>query len=301
MKSEEPPPPLLLGSWQKLDETEVTGSKGQNPRRQALLLRLSRGVPLPPPIIITHAPPPAHEKGRETIPLTFVATPYLPEELRGAESPVAVTPNLLSWNVTDYYPVAAAAVTNRGASFESRCSSPSESRKLPLPPLAEFTAAGEEKDRPPALDSLARHNNGQRRILVSRGQLPSPAPANGSLFPTLPFSFIGKATFDGGNLSPGVAATVKVAVRSPLFPPKGVFSSRRLSLVDGVWTASKCGLRCQHAVSPPSRRGYGGDDGRAHQWRCLPWFRQAELVVAEHPDSFAIPRHSLPFGPQQLR
>nr|GLL21769.1 hypothetical protein Itr_chr03CG07670 [Ipomoea trifida] len=74
----------------KLDETEVTGSKGENARRQALLLRLSRGVPLPPPIIITHAPPPAHEKGREAIPLTFVATPYLPEELRGAESPVAV-------------------------------------------------------------------------------------------------------------------------------------------------------------------------------------------------------------------
>nr|GLL29822.1 hypothetical protein Itr_chr06CG15600 [Ipomoea trifida] len=60
----------------KLDETEVTGSKGENPRCQALLLRLSRGVPLPPPIIMTHAPPPAHEKGREAIPLTPVATPY---------------------------------------------------------------------------------------------------------------------------------------------------------------------------------------------------------------------------------
>nr|GMD76741.1 hypothetical protein Iba_chr13bCG13100 [Ipomoea batatas] len=60
----------------KLDETDVTGSKGENPRRQALLLRLSRGVPLPPPIIITHAPPPAHKKGREAIPLTSVATPY---------------------------------------------------------------------------------------------------------------------------------------------------------------------------------------------------------------------------------
>nr|GMD47284.1 hypothetical protein Iba_chr10eCG11430 [Ipomoea batatas] len=60
----------------KLDETEVTRSKGENPRRQALLLRLSRGVPLPPPIIITHAPPPANEKGREAIPLTSVATPY---------------------------------------------------------------------------------------------------------------------------------------------------------------------------------------------------------------------------------
>nr|GLL25241.1 hypothetical protein Itr_chr04CG17730 [Ipomoea trifida]GLL25242.1 hypothetical protein Itr_chr04CG17740 [Ipomoea trifida] len=37
-------------------------------------------------------------------------------------------------------------------------------------------------------------------------------------------------------------------------------------------------------------------DGRR---RCLPWFRQAELVVAEHPDGIVIPHPSLPFGSQQ--
>nr|GMD63208.1 hypothetical protein Iba_chr12bCG12660 [Ipomoea batatas] len=72
----------------KLDETEVTGSRGGYSRRQAPLLRLSREVPLPPPIIIAYEPPPAHEKEGRTMPLTFVDTPYLPENLRGADPPV---------------------------------------------------------------------------------------------------------------------------------------------------------------------------------------------------------------------
>nr|GLL17029.1 hypothetical protein Itr_chr01CG08340 [Ipomoea trifida]GLL17030.1 hypothetical protein Itr_chr01CG08350 [Ipomoea trifida] len=73
--------PAIAAAWRTVQEEGDVGYRGKSPEGEQRRCRSS--LRRTSPIIILHAPPPAHEKGRETISLTFMAAPNSPEELRG--------------------------------------------------------------------------------------------------------------------------------------------------------------------------------------------------------------------------
>nr|GLL37693.1 hypothetical protein Itr_chr10CG15190 [Ipomoea trifida] len=71
----------IAAAWRTVQEEGDVGYRGKSPEGEQRRCRSS--LRRTSPIIILHAPPPAHEKGRETISLTFMAAPNSSEELRG--------------------------------------------------------------------------------------------------------------------------------------------------------------------------------------------------------------------------
>nr|GMD47247.1 hypothetical protein Iba_chr10eCG11080 [Ipomoea batatas] len=141
----------------------------------------------------------------------------------------------------------------------------------------------------------------------NRGQLPSPTPANGSLFPTLPFSFIGKANIRRWQL---VSRRNSDGEGGGVFSPLSAVSSEQLQwrfLFPASLSSTACELRRSVGSGVSMRLPtfwtwfMAVATAELINGVVYPGSGKAELMVAEHPDGFDIPRHSLPFGPQQLR